>query len=334
MSPVYDRYVQFGKETNHGQHVAADTLFLGTATIPERPKAQKFPLNLGVRVETGDSSVIYTGANAIPIKMDISYFQGLHLPLALTLKGGVSGGQQTTGQNDYSCVFTPGLTPATADTMDSVTLEIGDALRCVEIGYVMGRSVKFDWTFGEDGKMTTELDAFGDYVATTTKTSGLTVPTHTPVNPNLLKIYADTTWAGAGGSQLTGILRKATLEIIGGAKPCVPHGNSLGMDAHRVSYLSWKLGLELEDNADAEDFYTWYLAQTAVCIRLQQLGPRIGTGLYSSLTFDLWGPPEQAQPMGSEDDGNSVMPVTMSSQYNTTASETLACTLVTDLQTL
>jgi hypothetical protein len=335
MGNRYAKTLQYGKESAHGTHVAATTVFLGDCPWPADITPHKPTYNLVTRVKASESAVLYKQVDSLPIKMEDSYFQGLHLPLALVLKGGVSGSEKTSGQHDYECTYTPGLTAATADTMDSITLELADELRHCEIGYVMGRSVKFTWTFGKDGKLTTELDAFGDYVDDTANMTGaLSIPTHTLVNPNLLKFYADTTFAGAGQTLLSGILREVNLEIIGGAHPKPPHGNKQYMDSHGVTYLSWKLGLTLEDNSDATQFRTWFLAQTAVCIRLMQDGPVIGSGSNHSLTFDLWGAPDDATPMGSEADGDHLMPVTMSELYNTTSSSTLACKLVTDKQTV
>ena len=334
MGNLYAKTLQYGKETVHGSHQPATAILLGDAQIPEDIKPHRPNYNLAVRVKSAEAAVLYKAVDSMPITIEDSYFQALHLPLAMTLKGGVSGAETTTGQHDYASDYTPGLTPATADTMESITLEIADDQRCVEVGYVMGRSVKFTWTFGKDGKLTTEIDAFGDFVDVVTLTSGLSIPAHTLINPNLLKFYADSTWANAGHTQLTGILRQVNLEIIGGAHPKPPHGNGTTMDSHGVTYLSWKLGLVLEDNADAVQFYTWYRAQTGACIRLLQDGPQIGTGVNHSLKFDLWGIPDPAKPMGQEQDGDHLMPVTMSEAYNTTASETLAATLVTDKQAL
>jgi hypothetical protein len=335
MSEKYTKTLQYGKETNHGQHVAATTVFMGDAPIPADITAHKPNYNLVTRVAAAESGILYKQVENILITLEDSYFQALHLPLALTLKGGVSGTMKHTGQNDYESDYTPSLVAATADSMESVTLEIADSQRAIEIGYLMGRSVHFTWTFGKDGKLTTVLDAFGDFVDDTiTLTPALSLPVHTNVNPNLLKFYANPTWATAGTTQLTGLLRQIDLEIIGGAHPKPPHGNGSIMDSHGVGLLSWKLGMILEDNSDAEEFYDWYRAQTAVCIRLLQDGPQIGTGANHSLLFDLWGVPDKAEPMGQEQDGDYLMPVSMSELFNTTASETLACKLITNKQAL
>jgi hypothetical protein len=335
MGEQYETLIQIGKETVHGTHVPATFVWPGDVPIPADIKGHMPGYSLGVRVGAIESAVLYKQIDSLPITMPDSYFQMLHLPLALVLKGGVSGVEQKTGQHDYLSDYTPGLVTATADSMDSATVEIIDSEHVVEIGYVMGKSVHFMWTFGQDGKLETAIDAFGDCVdPTITKTAGLSLGANILVNPNLLKFYADTTWAGAGGTLLTGILRQVDLEIIGGAHPKPPHGNGLIMDSHGVSNLSWKLGLTLEDNAAAHEFYTWYRAQTSACIRLKQEGPAIGTGANHSLTFDLWGTPDATQPKAQQDQGDQLMTVSMSERLNTVASQTLAAKLVTTLQAL
>lgn len=335
MAQRYSKTIQYGKESSHGTHVAANTIFLGDASIPNDRTPHRPQYNLGTRVQAAEAAILYKLIESFPISMPDSYFQGLHLFLATTLKGGVSGTEQTTGQHDYKSVYTPSLVVASADSMDSVTLEVCDGQRSTEMGYVMGRSIKFTWTFGKDGKLVTEGDFFADFVDDTiTKTAGLSLPTSTLVNPNLLKIYADSAWAGLGTTLLSGLIRQVTLEIIGGAEPRGPHGNATTLDSHGVTYLAWKLGLVLEDNDDADDFYQWFRAQTAVAIRLLQDGPAIGTGDNHSLKFDLWGAPDEATPMAQEENGEQQMTVSMSGLLNTTSSTTLACELTTDKQAL
>jgi hypothetical protein len=335
MAEQYEKTIQIGKETTHGTHVPATFVLPADAPIPADISPHRPKYNLGVRVQSAESAVLYKAVDSLPITMDDSYFQMLHFFLATCLKGGVTGAEQKTGQHDYLADYTPGLTQATASNQNSCTIEIFDSQHVVEIGYVMTKSIHHTWTFGKDGKLTTAADCFGDFVdPTITKTPGLSLGSNTLINPNLLKFYADTTWAGAGGTQLLGILRQVDLEIIGGVHQKPPHGNGIIPDSHGVTWLSWKLGLTLEDNSDALEFYNWYRAQTAVCIRLDQEGPAIGTGANHSLIYDLWGTPDKADAMGQQDQGDQLMPVSMSELYNSVSAKTLSCKLCTTLQAL
>jgi hypothetical protein len=325
------KILQYGKETNHGAHMAATKIWLGDAQVPKDREAVRPVYNLGVRSRASENHIYQKQISSLPLTLDDSYYQGIAWLLAMTLKGNVTPAEVTTGQGDYLWTFTPGLTAATADSMDSFTLEIGDDLQCYEVGYLMGRSIKFSAQMGANQALKVSVDAFADEVTKVTATGSLNLPTITPIVANNTKIYVDTTWPAS--TLKAGILRGWDLEIIGGLHQKFL-GNSLVPNAHGVTYLDWKLALTLEDNAAAANFFTWFQAQTAVAIGLEIPGPQIGTGTTHKIRFDLWGAPTQADPMGQEVDGNHVMPVTVDSLYETSGAATLACTLTTDVNTL
>jgi hypothetical protein len=327
------KILQYGVETNHGEHVAATKKWLGDAQVPKDREAVRPVYNLGVRSRASENHIYQKQISSLPLTLDDSYFQGIAWLLAMTLKGGVTPTEVTGGQGDYLWTFTPSLVAATADTMQSFTLEIGDDLQCYEVGYLMGRSIKFSAQMGANSALKVSVDAMADEVTKTTATADLPLPAITPIVANNTKIYVDTTWAGIGGTLKAGILRGWDLEIIGGLHQKFL-GNSLVPNAHGVTYLDWKLALTLEDNAAAASFFTWFQAQTAAAVRLEIPGPQIGTGATHKIQFDLWGAPSQADPMGSEVDGNHVMPVTLDSLYNTVGAATLACALTTNVNTL
>ena len=327
------KILQYGVETDHGSHVAATKKWLGDAQVPKDREAVRPVYNLGVRSRASENHIYQKQISSLALTLDDSYFQGIAWLLAMTLKGGVTPAEAHTGQGDYLWTFTPGLTSATADSMQSFTVEIGDNLQCYEVGYLMGRSIKFSAQMGANQALKISVDAFADEVTKVTATADLTLPTITPIVANNTKFYVDTTWNGKGGTLKSGILRGWDLEIISGLHQKFL-GNSLVPNAHGVTYLDWKLALTLEDNSAAASFFTWFQAQTACAIQLEIPGPQIGTGNTHKLLFDLWGAPSQADPMGQEVDGDHVMPVTLDSLYEITGAATLVCTLTTDVATL
>ena len=327
------KILQYGVETNHGEHVAATKKWLGDAQVPKDRDAVRPAYNLGVRSRAAGNHIYQKQISSLPLALDDSYYQGLAWLLAMTLKGGVTPGEVTTGQGDYLWTFTPSLVAASADSMQSFTVEIGDDLQCYDVGYLMGRSIKFSAQMGANAALKVSVDAFADEVTKVTATGALAIPAITPIVANNTKFYTNASWATVGNTIKAGVLRGWDLEIISGLHQKFL-GNSLVPNGHGVSYLDWKLALTLEDNATAADWFTWFQAQTAMAIRLEIPGPQIGTGATHKIRFDLWGAPAQADPMGSEVDGNHIMPVTVDSLYATTGAATLACALTTNVNTL
>ena len=66
---------------------------------------------------------------------------------------------------------------------------------------------------------------------------------------NQTQLYIDTSWAGKGGTQKTGLLRDFSLDIISGLHPKF-HGNGLTFDVHGESYIDAMLKLTLEGRRD------------------------------------------------------------------------------------
>lgn len=327
------KYIQYGPETAHGTHVAATKIFLGDTPVPADREPVRPSYNLGVRSRATENHIYQKQVKSLPITLDNAYYQGIAWLMAMTLKGGVTPAEVTTAQLDYLWGFTPGLTAATADTMDSFTVEVGDNKQCYEMGYVMGRSIKFSARMGQNQALTVSVDAFGDEVTKVTKTGSLTLPSVTPIVANNTKFYVDALWANAGVTLLSGILSGWDLEIIGGLHQKF-RGNSLIPNYHGVTYFDFKLALILEDNADASQFFTWFQAQTSAAFRIAIPGPQIGTGTTHNLQFDLWGAPTQADPMGQEEEGDHMIPIVIDSLYNTTGAATLAASLTTNVNTL
>jgi hypothetical protein len=327
------KILQYGVEVTHGLHVIATKKWLGDAQVPKDREAVRPVYNLGVRSRASENHIYQKQISSLPLTLDDSYYQGIAWLLAMTLNGTVTPSDMGGTPKAYSWAFTPGLTAATADTMDSFTLEVGDDLQCYEVGYLMGRSIKFSAQMGANQAFKVSVDAFADEVTKVTATAGLQIPTITPIVANNTKFYVDALWADAGDTIHAGILRGWDLEIIGGLHQKIL-GNSLIPNGHGVTYLDWKLALTLEDNSDAAEWFTWFQAQTAVAVRLEIPGPNISGGNNHNIQFDLWGAPTQADPMGQEVDGNHVMPVTVDSLYNTLGAATLACTLITNVNTL
>jgi hypothetical protein len=326
------RFIQYGKETpaTHGTHVAATKILLGTLPLPRDIEPTRIEENIGVRAKASRNAIYQKRIQGWPLTIDESYYQALPMLFSMCVKGAVTAALGKTGQSDYTWDFTPGLTKATEPDPDSFTIEIGDDKRSFEVGYVMASSLKFSGQIGANQAVKISADLFGDYVEPDiTKTAGLTLPTVVPIMANNTRFYADTAWSGKGVSNLDGIIRSWELEIIGGAVQDFG-GNAIYPTEHHMTYVDWKLALQLEDNDDADDFYDWYRAQTAMALRIKVPGPQIGTGDTYNLQFDLWGAPSAAEPMGAENEGQHMLPITFDSLYDTTGAATLGISVTTN----
>jgi hypothetical protein len=322
---------QYGKESTFLTAVAATMLFLGKANLPKDRTRQYPEEHLGIRARHHRSAVYQHLADGINLNVEHGYFQALPLMLSLFAKGGVTAVEETASQGDYLWDFTPSLTGD--NNQDSVTLEVGDDTQAYEIAGVTGRRFKFGGSLGNDGPVNFELEGFGDKVTPTTFTSGLSIPIVAPVAANLTKLYLDTSWAGLGGTQKTGLLRDFSVEGLNGAHPKF-HGDDLAMNSRGFSYFDWMVTLTIEGNSDADALFDAFRAGTPYALRLELPGSQIGTGENHRLRFDLWGEFEEVLPLDGEKDGDNLHKAIFHALYDPTGAAVFDLDVITDVSSI
>lgn len=280
------RKVSFGKETVRGSAVAADTMWMGSATIPKDREPVHPRDALGLRAMSARTEILQLLADPVTLAMSEAYYQGLPLLFGTTLKGGVTATETTASQTDYAWDFSPSLTAAGAP--DTVTLEVFDNDQAYEIEHLMGKSITIDWAFGENQPLNISAEYFGKQVTPTTKTASLTNPTITQINANTGKMYLDTAWAGLGGTQKTGLLRSGSIQILTGNHPKFLGGGARTFDSYGEGELDISGSLVVEGGAAAKALFDDYQAGTHRALRLAWTGPQIGTGVYHKLQLDLF----------------------------------------------
>ena len=136
------------------------------------------------------------------------------IALSNAIAGNITPTQPNVGTepNHYLWTFAPGLTtantPDIAAGIDTFTIEYGDNVQAYEVDYafttqlvisgVVNEPVNFTWTV--QGQEMTEASFTGALVA----------PSANYFAFNKAKFYNDTSFAGVGGTQVTGMLRAFT----------------------------------------------------------------------------------------------------------------------------
>lgn len=273
--------VQFGVETVAGTLVAADTILLaeeGGALTDELDRVEvDEPRGVLAMVEDVDvrkgSLLTYTGA--------LDYEQVL-LPL-------LTGIKQTTPAVGPPKVWTflPSLTAP--DTLDSATFEVAytdGTTKHVEreFGFATCRRFTIDFAFNQVTKIT--VDLFGRATQASTLTTSLAALTRTVIPSNLWKVYIDTTWAGLGGTQKSGLLRSGRLEILTTAEPDYTLDGRSDLDMVQLlrKMITGSLQLTMAVNAD---FATEITAWRNKTLRFIQL--KATAGANNILEFDVAG---------------------------------------------
>ena len=202
------RRIQMGQETTRGTLVAADKILLGalqytdqrTHHSPEDEERNSLALLHRLTELTQGTALQYTGS--------LIYEQILDF-LAMGVKGSVTPTTPTNGVLTRDWTFTPTL--AALNAQDSYTFEYGDDQQEYECGHVMAESIDLNFSMGEAATMSATL--FGQATAKATFTGALTPPAVEDVVAQQVKMYLDTTWAGLGTTQLSGLLASAVIRI-------------------------------------------------------------------------------------------------------------------------
>lgn len=322
--------IQMGIEGTKGTLVAATRLIQCDGDVTEEQDFYRSEYPQGVRSNAGGAGTIVRKGTAYKITTELTAEEILW-PLETGIIGGVT---PSTGTGDYTRVYTPELTTG-IPTIKTATVE---ALRSDgvtnhyygESGYAMTSGFSIDWQFNQIAKL--EWDMFGRARQTDTPTAGLAVyPSREPLITNFTKIYLDTTWAGLGGTQLTGIVRSANINVTTGYEPNYTLDGRADLDHvnHKVGNLAATLSLVLELDAVGAARFTAYRANSIQYIRIITTGGTAGL-LVKTVKIDgayrFTGPPAM-----SADGQQMLLACELESVYDVTGTKTLEVTSITTL---
>jgi len=330
------RVVQYGLETTHGTNVAADTQLLMVARLPDTDREVVIPqAQMGVRTNRLLDSAFTRRVLADGITLesveDGMYFEALPLIFSMGLKAS-TGTVVTTGQSDYLWTFAAPQTGA--ETVASITLEVGDDAQGYEIGYCLARRITLSGDC-DSGLVSCTVDLFGDRILQTTLTTSVAVPTTAELmTAKLSQIFVDDTWAGLGGTELELALVNWQVVIETGVHPKMLGSTSREFDSHGQNEIQATATFTLERTAAviAEELLYRPAAAYAVTPRFARLkvtGNQIGTGTYQTLQIDMAGAWMQWTPLGTEREGNTLDVAVLQGGYDVTGAQGLSVSVTT-----
>jgi len=331
--------VQYGKETAHGTAVAADTMLLCTATLPEADRETKIPtVNMGVR-SNKLLSAAYTAkilADGVTLAdADGAYYQLLPLLLSMGIKN-ITPAEQTPSQADY--LWDAPAPQTAAESVDSVTLEVGDDTQGYEVAYCLARRLTISGDC-ESGECHVSADVFGDQIVQTTLTGALAVPSVEMINAKLSRLYINDTWAALGNTELASALVNWELVMDLGVHPKFLGSASRKFTTHGQAMIGAELTLTLERIAGVATEELKYrpasgYAVTPRFVRVEVTGNQIGSGEVSTLTMDLAGVWTSWQPLGGDREGNTLDVVKLAAGYDITGAQAIRLAAITNVASI
>jgi len=162
---------------------------------------------------------------------------------------------------------------ATPDALNSATFEVAHTDGTTkhverEFGYATVRRFSIEFAFNQVTKITVEY--FGRASQSSTFTASQSAVTRTVIPSNLWKVYIDTSWAGLGGTQKSGLIRSGTLEIVTGVEPDFTLDGRADLDLTQLirGMITGSLKLTMAVDANFATEVTAWRAKTMRFIRL------------------------------------------------------------------
>lgn len=330
--------LQWGLEGTPGTAVPADTMLLSAPISVEPDRTPQYSQDLiGVRSRSVRSFIYeYLVQNSLSFDNEHPpYFQILPMLFSCGLKGSVTPVEQNSGQADYLWGFTPDLTALNAP--ESITLEVGDDTQAYETEFLMFERFRISGDIAQDGvgsPVNIEADFFGRQWTPTTFTGAISVPTVENMAAKVASFFLDTTWAGVGGTQKTGLLRSYDVEILTGIHPKFTGDADKYFNTYGESYPEFMANFVFEGNADADAIWDAFNSQALQVVQLKLEGSQIGTGDKHSLVLDLGGTWESVVPLSDEDRGNNLHSAILHHKYDGTGAKVLQVNVTTDINVI
>lgn len=318
------RKLQLGQQSAFGTNVAATHQLLGEWSWREMDDRYRAPYPRGINANVGGLGITTRKGVEIDIDGDLSAEE-----FVWTMNGGVKGGVSGTGPTDgtYTWTWTPELTTFPTEsyytfeqvegdgTTNHVARECGDA-----------HLDSFEITFGGTDKVGFRRRWVGRASQSSTPTGSLAAQSaQEPLVSALGAVYIDTSWAGLGGTQITGVIRSGRFAY---TSPFVPkYTTDARSDKDLTGYhydRGFNATLDLTAEIDATlatALITAWRSNSGRWVRLKFLGSVTGGGTTQRYVqidgaYRFVGEPQY-------DDETRVVSVSMESYYDTTGTKAL-----------
>lgn len=263
--------LQFGVESTPGTLVAATRVYLaenGGAWTPEIDR-QAVDETRGVLAMVEDVDVRKGSLLSVAGNLD---FEQIELALQTGIKS-----VSPSGSGPYTREWLPSLTAP--ETLKAATFEVAyrdGASKHVEKEFGFGTCSKFSiaTAFNQPAKL--QADFFARAPQSSTFTTGQSAMAREVIPSNKFGLWIDSSWAGLGTTQKSGLLRSSNLEVVTGAEPDYTHDARADLDFSQLmrGLITGRLNVTCSVNGD---FATEYAAWESGALRFARL-KALGSG--------------------------------------------------------
>ena len=335
------RKIQLGMESTAGTAVPATDVVLGilsqvyTDKVWHKPEQDRgvLAMNYEDPFQVGDD-----------VELDFEgelYDDFLVFLLSMAIRGNITATQPDNVNEPlhYLWLFEMGLatanTPDIANGIETGTIEFGDNLQAYETEFLYVKSIEISGAPNESVTVTVTFG--GRQVGEVTFTGALTAPAAAYFAENLTTFFIDTSYAGIGGTQKSGMLRAWTWKFETGFSPLYAADGSFFFSS--LNEVPKKVDLELtyyRDGTNSEAAKDLFESQGTTYIRIALLshtemdsaqGNPEYVYLDGAFKYTEW-------PAVEDEDGTAVVTVTAESFYDTTASKMFGVSVGTKKSTL
>lgn len=329
------RKLQLGLEATSGTLVAATQQLLGEWAYGEEDDRYRAGYPRGVNANVGGAGVSLRKGVSLSVEGDLTAEEMPWL-LGSGVKGGIAGG--TVADSAYTRTYTPQLTTAPTGP-DTVTMEFVESdgstnhvARKAGYGFLDGFEISSSLTENVKLKHDWRLRAS----QTSTPTSSLGPMTGIePLVHGLAKFYVDTTYAGMGGTQLTGIVHNVTFKYMSPFEPKYTMDGRSDLDFTGLHISrGFRATLDITCELDATGATAWVTAWRSNLlryIRQDYLGSLIGVTAVKTVRIDgayrFVAPP-------TYDEETRIVTASLESVYDTTGTKTLDFVVINAIATV
>ncbi|MDD4984191.1 MAG: hypothetical protein PHQ43_00180 [Dehalococcoidales bacterium] len=319
------RKIQIGTESPAGTKVDASARLLGQLTMEELMTLHRPVDQIGVLMEN-HRTVIAGEAVELGFDGDATFEQILYFLHMALLTGSKTGPTDTTA---YTWTYDP--SDDSANTPTTFTLEYGDNAQEHEVEYAGIEELTISGAMHEPWKVKAKM--FARNLAASSFTNSIALPTVEAILTNKTQLYIDSTGAGLGGTEVASHLVDFSLKI-SGFKPVKHGGTTLFFTSLAEPPKKITLDMNLVFSSVLEAERLLYVAGTKRFVQLKATGSLAGSAsAYKTATISFCGVYTKFGSLGDKD-GETVVPVTIEAEYDTTWSKLITAVIVNKVATL